>query len=303
MPISQTLINGLLRGTQLAIIAVGLTMIFKILRFANFAHVSLITIGAFLVYLFYVTVNMNLGISVLLACTLTGIIAVAIDRVVFKRMRTAGSVTPMIASLGLSIAIRNGIRAIGGSTIRYYEETVSAGIEFLGGRITIPQIWIIGIVATSMLSFHFLLQKTKLGKAMRATSDNLALAEARGIETERVIIYAWFIGASFAGLGGFLIGWDTQIYPAMGFDMVIPVFCAVLLGGIGNVYGAMLGAMVLGFAENLAVFFDFASIINMGGIIKLVDSVRVPIQYKYGVSFVILVIVLLLRPSGIMGKR
>jgi len=303
MPISQTLINGLLRGTQLAIIAVGLTMIFKILRFANFAHVSLITIGAFLVYLFYVTVNMNLGISVLLACTLTGIIAVAIDRVVFKRMRTAGSVTPMIASLGLSIAIRNGIRAIGGSTIRYYEETVSAGIEFLGGRITIPQIWIIGIVATSMLSFHFLLQKTKLGKAMRATSDNLVLAEARGIETERVIIYAWFIGASFAGLGGFLIGWDTQIYPAMGFDMVIPVFCAVLLGGIGNVYGAMLGAMVLGFAENLAVFFDFASIINMGGIIKLVDSVRVPIQYKYGVSFVILVIVLLLRPSGIMGKR
>jgi len=303
MPISQTLINGLLRGTQLAIIAVGLTMIFKILRFANFAHVSLITIGAFLVYLFYVTVNMNLGISVLLACTLTGIIAVAIDRVVFKRMRTAGSVTPMIASLGLSIAIRNGIRAIGGSTIRYYEETVSVGIEFLGGRITIPQIWIIGIVATSMLSFHFLLQKTKLGKAMRATSDNLALAEARGIETERVIIYAWFIGASFAGLGGFLIGWDTQIYPAMGFDMVIPVFCAVLLGGIGNVYGAMLGAMVLGFAENLAVFFDFASIINMGGIIKLVDSVRVPIQYKYGVSFVILVIVLLLRPSGIMGKR
>jgi len=303
MPISQTLINGLLRGTQLAIIAVGLTMIFKILRFANFAHVSLITIGAFLVYLFYVTVNMNLGISVLLACTLTGIIAVAIDRVVFKRMRTAGSVTPMIASLGLSIAIRNGIRAIGGSTIRYYEETVSAGIEFLGGRITIPQIWIIGIVATSMLSFHFLLQKTKLGKAMRATSDNLVLAEARGIETERVIIYAWFIGASFAGLGGFLIGWDTQIYPAMGFDMVIPVFCAVLLGGIGNIYGAMLGAMVLGFAENLAVFFDFASIINMGGIIKLVDSVRVPIQYKYGVSFVILVIVLLLRPSGIMGKR
>lgn len=303
MLISQILLNGLLRGMQLAIVSVGLTMIFKILGFANFAHVSLVAIGGFLVYLFYITVNMNLGVSVLLACTLTGIIAVAIDRVVFKRMRAAGSVTPMIASLGLSIAMRNGIRAIWGSTIRSYEEMVSPGIEFLGARITIPQIWIIGIVATSMLSFHFLLQKTKLGKAMRATSDNLALAQSRGIETEKVIMYTWFIGASFAGLGGFLIGWDTQIYPAMGFDMVIPVFCAVLLGGIGNVYGAMLGAMVLGCAENLAVFLDFANIINMGGIINLVDSVRVPIQYKYGVSFVTLVIILLLKPSGIMGKR
>src|SRR5262249_25136740 len=118
--------------------------------------------------------------------------------------------------------------------------------------------WIIGIVITAMLGFHLLLQRTTIGKAMRAVATNTELAQASGIDTERVIAWVWFLGTGFAALGGALIAWDTQLVPDMGFNIVIPVFCVVLIGGVGSVYGAMLGAIVVGFLVNFAVAVNFA---------------------------------------------
>jgi len=299
----QLVLNSLITSAELAIVGLGLTMCFDILKFANFAHTELAVMGAYLGFLFNVQLNWSLPLSFLLAAVLTGLFGMLTDRVVFKRMREIGDVIPMITSLGLSIAMRNGVRAIWGSDIRVYNVELSAGTRLLGAYITPSQIWLLSIVFVAMIGFHLLLKRTKLGKAMRATSDNRALAEASSIDTEKVVLFVWFIGAAFAGLGGCMIGWDTQLDPMMGFMIVIPVFCAVLLGGIGNVYGVMLGALILGFVQNFGIFFDFGGIINLGGALQIVDRLMIPVDYKPAIPFVILVIILLFRPSGIMGKQ
>jgi branched-subunit amino acid ABC-type transport system permease component len=129
------------------------------------------------------------------------------------------------------------------------------------------------------------------------------LAEASSIDTERVMLYVWFIGGSFAALGGAMIGWDTQIDPMMGFMIVIPVFCVVLLGGIGNIYGVIVGAVILGFVQNFGIFIDFGNVINLGGLLDIVDRLLIPVDYKPVIPFVILVAILLVKPSGIFGKE
>jgi len=301
--IPQLILNSLITSAELAIIGLGLTMCFDILRFANFAHTELAVMGAYLGFLFNVQLNWSLPLSFLLAALFTGLFGMLTDRVVFKRMREIGEVIPMITSLGLSIAMRNGVRAIWGSDIKVYNVELSAGTRLLGANITPSQIWVLSIVFVAMFGFHLLLKRTKLGKAMRATSDNRAVAEASSIDTERVVLFVWFIGAAFAGLGGCMIGWDTQLDPMMGFMIVIPVFCAVLLGGIGNVYGVMIGALILGFVQNFGIFSDFGELINLGGLLHIVDRLVIPVDYKPAIPFAILVIILLFRPSGIMGKR
>jgi branched-subunit amino acid ABC-type transport system permease component len=301
--IPQIIVNSLITSAELAIIGLGLTMCFDILKFANFAHTELAVMGAYLGYFFNVQMHWNLAASILAAAVLTGLFGMFIDRTVFKRMREVGDVFPMITSLGLSIAMRNTVRAIWGSDIKVYDVELSAGFQLLGANITPSQIWILSIVLVAMLGLHLLLKKTKLGKAMRATSDNRAVAEASSIDTERVVLWVWFIGATFAGLGGAMIGWDTQLDPMMGFMIVIPVFCTVLLGGIGNVYGVMIGALILGFIQNFAIFFNFGTIINLGGLLQIVDRWLIPVDYKPAIPFAILVIILLFKPSGIMGKR
>jgi branched-subunit amino acid ABC-type transport system permease component len=159
------------------------------------------------------------------------------------------------------------------------------------------------IGASAMILFHLLLHHTQLGKAMRASSDNPDLAQASGIATERVIKYVWFIAITFASLGGILIGMETYIIPYMGFAIIVPVFCATIMGGIGNPYGAMLGALILGFAENLGLYINFGRLLNMGGILPSSQNLFIPTGYKPAISFVILILVLLIRPRGILGRK
>jgi len=300
--IPQLIVNSLITSAELAMIGLGLTICFDILKFANFAHTELAVLGAYLVFLFNVQLNWNICISIIMASFLTGVFAILTDRLFFKRMRDYGDVTPMIASLGLSIAMRNTVRALWGSDVRVYNSKLSDGISFLGARITPTQIWIFVIVLVAMISFHLLLKRTKLGKAMRATSDNRIVAENCSIDTDKIILWVWFIGGSFAGIGGAMIGWDTQIDPMMGFTIVIPVFCVVLVGGIGNVYGVILGALILGFVQNFLIFFDFGTIINLGDIFNFVDKLYIPANYKPAIPFAILVIILIFRPMGILGR-
>jgi branched-subunit amino acid ABC-type transport system permease component len=218
-------------------------------------------------------------------------------------MRSSSGIIVMVTSLGLSIALRNSIRAIWGADAKNYSVPLQAPIITEYFRITPLQIWIIIVGVAAMLCFHMLLHHTTLGKAMRASSDNPELAQASGIATEKIITWVWFIAIGFASIGGILIGLETYILPYMGFAIIVPVFCATILGGIGNPYGAMLGALVLGFAENFGLYINFGTILNLGGILGFSKEIFIPTGYKPAISFIILIAVLLIRPRGILGRK
>lgn len=303
MGITQIIINSLIRASVLCMLSIGLTLVYDILKFANFAHVELAVVAAYIGFLFNVTLGWNIVISAIVAVIITGLMGIMFDRVIFKNLRFTHPVIVMIASFGLAIALRNGVRAIWGPRPKTFAIALQKPILFLGARITMVQILLLGITLGSIIALHLFLHKTKLGKSMRATSDNPELAQARGISTETIIQWTWFIAGCFAGLAGILFGLETQIEPNMGFSLIIPVFCATILGGLGNPYGAMLGALALGLAENFGIYFDFGRIINFGGLFDLVKSLWIPTAYKGAIAFFILLIILLMRPRGILGRK
>jgi branched-subunit amino acid ABC-type transport system permease component len=294
---AQIIINGVITASELGIIAVGLTMTFSVLRFANFAHTETAVVGAYLTFTFNVGLHWNLLASMVVAAGFVGLIGIAIDRCIFRVMRDAGDVTPMIASLGLAIVIRHTIQAIFGPQILRYDYEVKPGLRVLGGFITAPQIGVFAIAAVAMLIFHVLLQYTRIGKAMRATSTNRDLAKACGIDTEKVTLVVWFIGSGFAGLGGALVAWDTQLDPYLGFVYVIPVFSVVLIGGVGSVYGAIAAALLVAMAQSFIVAFDLSSLIPGA------PALRFPVAYKAAVIYGAVVLLLMLRPSGLARKE
>ncbi|MGH6954815.1 MAG: branched-chain amino acid ABC transporter permease [Alphaproteobacteria bacterium] len=302
MNIAQVIVNSIVSAAELGIVAVGLTLTFSILKFANFAHTETAVMGGYLAYVFNAALGLDFTLSLVLAALIMGFVGILFDRGLFRVMRDKGDVTPMIASLGLAIAIRHAIQAIWGPQNVRYDYEVEQGIEVAGAFITEPQIGIIVIVVVAMLAFQVMLKYTSIGKAMRATATNPTLAQASSIDTERVILLVWFIGTSFAAIGGVLVAWDTQLDPYLGFNITIPVFCVVLIGGVGSMYGAIIGALIVGFAQNLGVSLDFASLINSFGLIEAVDVFRLPAAYKPAIVYAAVILVLLLKPSG-LAKR
>ena len=304
MSVYQVIINSIIRASELALLSIGLTIVYDILKFANFAHTEMAVIGAYLAFLLNVSLGLPIFFSAILAAIVTGILAVLIDKAVFKRMRNANGIIVMVTSMGVAIALRNTVRAIWGASPRSYHIPLEAPIVTPYFRITALQIWIVAVGAAAMVAFYVLLHYTRLGKAMRAASDNPDLAQASGIATEKIITYVWFIAIGFASLGGILIGMETYILPYMGFAVIIPVFCAAIMGGLGNPYGAMLGALVLGFSENFGLYINFSKVFNLGGVLHWVHHpLFIPTGYKPAISFVILIAVLLVRPRGILGKE
>ena len=298
MNLVQVLINGLITSAELAIIAIGLTMTFSVLRFANFAHTETAVVGAYLALLFNVTFGWSLPLSMAAAVVLTGLAGIGFYVAIFRVFRDKGDVAPMIASLGVAIAIRHIIQAIWGPQILSYDYEVEPGLNFLGGFVTRPQLGILITVPLAMIGFHLLLQYTQLGKAMRATAANPELAHASGIDTDRIIRLVWFIGSGFAALGGSLLAWDTQLDPQLGFVIVVPVFACVLIGGVGSVYGALLGALIVGIGQNVLVSLDFAELARR--FVPVAADWSIPVSYKPAVVYVAVIMLLLLRPSGLM---
>ena len=304
MDIAQILINTLVRAAELGLLAIGLTMVFDILKFANFAHTDYAVLGAFFAYVFNRILGLNLFLAIILAAFVTGWVGILIDQTIFKRLRKMGAkpVTLMIASLGTAIALRNLMRLIWSSHTKTYGIPLQKPLEILGARITELQIGIIGVGLLSMIAFHLLLHRTTFGKALRAISDNSDLANACAIDSEKMIKRMWFLASAYGVIGGSMIAMEHLLYPRLGFDIIIPVFCATILGGIGNPYGAMLGALTLAFAENIVLALDLAPLINFGGFFE-VGSIQISTGYKPAISFMILIIVLLFKPSGILRKK
>lgn len=298
----QVLIDSLIRAAELSFLAVGLTMVYSVLRFANFAHVEFATVGAYIALALSVALGFPFLLAAAVAILIVGGLGVAVDRVIFARLDGASPIMLMIASFALGIALREGVRAIWGPSPFFYKLGVLAPWQFMGLRITPTQAGVIVAAVMAMAAFHLLLSRTTLGIAMRATADNPALAQASGINTNRVVHSVWFIGSAFAALGGILVGLNTQVKPDMGFGLIIEVFSAAIVGGIGSPYGAILGALLVGFAENFGLAINWAPLFEALGF-ETDGFVFIPTSYKAAVAFTLLIITLLLRPQGILGGK
>lgn len=295
--LEQILINTLIRGSEIASLAIGVTMIFSLLRFANFMHGELAALGAYFTYIFVAAFGLNVWVAVFFGAGLGGLVALGGDIVVFRSIRKSPGVVLLIASLGLSILYRAFIAGVWGVEALVYTDKVEK-LHFIGDAvITQTQIIIACVSFSAMSFFYLLLNHTQLGLAMRAMADNIDLAKARGINVERTIRWIWFIVGSYAALGGTLIAMDTQLTPDMGLHIILIVFAATILGGIGNVYGAVIGSFIIAFLENAILTIDWGFLFAPFG---LEGSLYLPSGYKFAVSFIALIAILIILPKGIM---
>jgi branched-subunit amino acid ABC-type transport system permease component len=280
---AQLLLNGIIAGSIYALFAVGLTMVYGVFRFINFAHGELIAWGAYLALFFSrPPFFLPIYLAALPALVITALIGLAQNRFVFAPLRHGNRITLLIASIGLSYFLRNAIRLIWGSDLQTYGLMPTRGIEFAGLSITAAQITMMAAAVLFLGILYVILTRTILGKSLRAVADNMALAQIMGISMKKVGVTVWVLASFFSAVGGVLLAVDTNLEPMMGLTNLIKAFAAVLLGGAGNVWGALLGGLVIGIAENLSVAF-----ISPG--------------YKDFISFALIILMLLFRPRGIFG--
>jgi branched-chain amino acid transport system permease protein len=302
----QLIANGVIIGSVIALGAIGLTLAYSILRFANFAHGEYLTWGAYLAWtalLGFVAVmgpmtpiepfsfGWPLLLSLVLAAVVTAALALALDALLFRRLRRRGSaITLIMASFGAALVLRNMLQFIYGAVPEYYSREIQVAIrlvprDVLGGlRVTPDQLLVLGLTVVLVIALHLFLTRTTLGKAMRATSLNPQLASVTGIDVDRVIRATWIIGAVLAAVAGVFSGLTVQLRPQLGFDLLLPLFAAAILGGIGSVYGAVAGGLIVGLAESLSV--------------PLVGA-----EYRAATAFVVLIAILLVRPTGLFGEK
>lgn len=279
--LAQLFVNGMAVGSIIALAAVGLTLTYGILRLANFAHGDFMTLGAYLTLLANST-GMNIWLAMLLGAIGTVAAMLLSEKLVWSKMRSvrAAATTLIIISIGLALFIRNGIILIWGGSNQDYDLPVSPAREILGIRVPQNQLLAMFLAVLAILVLHFLLQNTKIGKAMRAVADNVDLARVSGINVDSVVVWTWIIAGSLTALGGSMYGLITAVRPNMGWFLILPMFASVILGGIGNPYGAIAAALVIGITQEIST--------------PLLGS-----QYKQGVGLFIMILVLLIRPKGL----
>lgn len=277
----QTLVNGIAVGSIIALAAVGLTLTYGILRLANFAHGDLMTLGAYFTWTGN-ALGLNIWLATVVGALLTIAAALLTEKIMWSPMRDrrASSTTLIIISIGLALFLRNGIILIWGAANQQYDLPVLAALNLGGIRITMTRVIVVGLAIVAMLGMHYLLQHTKVGKAMRAVADNVDLARVTGINVDQVVIWTWILAAGFTSIAGSMYGLITAVRPDMGWFLILPMFASVILGGIGNPYGAIAGSYVIGIAQELSTYLFSA-------------------EYKLAVALVLMVAVLLIRPQGI----
>ncbi len=285
-------IPGVVLGSIYALGAIGLTLTFGILRFANFAHGESMTLGVYFAWSLVQITGLHPLAVMPVAMALTVVVALGVDRVFYKPLRAAPVVMMVIASFGLMLMVRSVIQFFWNVQLK----TVLPGIQmphvfgdFL--RIAPKHMMIIGCAVLLMFAVHYLLTYTRIGKAMRAMSDSPELARLTGIDTEKVVKATWIIGAALACAAGVFLAIDTHVETRMGFKILLPLFAAAILGGVGRPYGALVGGLIIGLAEELSSYHWIGTtpLLNPG--------------YKAGVAFAIMVGMLLWRPSGLFKGK
>lgn len=278
---------GLVTASILALASVALTLQFGVTNYVNFAHGELLTFGAYFAWLANSHYGWNIWLALLVGAILTGILAVVLNLIVLQPFtkRQYPVLFMLVVTFGLSLILSNVLLAAFGADFQRY--TVPSDTQYAIGPflLTGSQLIIIGIAIVAMAGVHVLLNYTKVGKAMRAMSDNPALARNCGIDTELVTNFTWLLSGFLAGLAGVVLALNISSFqPAFGGDFLFVIFVAVILGGIGRPYGAMAGALVI-------------------GIVTEISAIPLSSDYKNDAAFAILVLVLLFRPQGIFASE
>ena len=283
--LTQLLVNGLMAGAVLAVPAIGFTAIYAVLRFPNFAVGGLATVGA------YAGLAGQHGAApagpvaaLLVAFLVAGLAGVLLDDTLLRPLRPAGALAAAIASVALNIVIENAVRFCFGNDLRGYDLPVFRDWRFGDLSLGPQQAANAGCALAVMAALFVFLGFTTTGKTMRAVADNPALAALKGIDARLVARLATFLGMGLAGFGGMLIGLDTSINPLTGFNVMLSVFAAAVVGGLGSIPGAVAGAFVIGIGEEMSVAI-------------------LPPSYRSAIGFAAIVIVLSLRPRGLLGER
>lgn len=299
----QLLVDGLVVGSTVALGAIGLTLTYSLLRFANFGHGELLTVGA---YAALAVVGALAGLAappigpfsfgwpllaaLPVAAASTALVALAVDTALFARLRARGAaIVLIIASFGAALALRNLLLFAFGPLPEYYSREIQIAIalvprDVLGGmRVTPDQAFVLGLALACMGALHLFLSRTVLGKAMRATAMNPDLARIAGIDTAAVIRATWILGATLASVAGVFAGLTGQVRTTLGFELLLPMFAAAILGGVGSVHGAAIGGLVVGLAESLL-------------------TPVLGAEYRAASAFLAIILILLVRPQGLFGK-
>jgi branched-chain amino acid transport system permease protein len=306
------LASGLVFSSIIVLGSIGLSLIYSIANFANFAHGDTMTVGAYAALVtFGATGGLGAGLlglplgfflALVVGIVAAAVVAVLTEKVVYDGM-DVGSIELLITSIGIAFIYRAIIQMGFGADFTRYEVQTLRPIEALlpyGIRVTQHDVAIVVTAFVLVGGLHTLLQYSDLGRKMRAMADNPDLARVSGIRTDRVKLWTWIIGAGLAGSGGVFLGLYNQLSPRMGFNLLLLIFAAVILGGIGSVYGAMLGGFLIGMINQLT-----PALGRLGELLPLVpDAFGIPIgiEYANAIAFVIMVAVLLVRPRGIAGE-
>lgn len=281
----QQIINGLAQGSIYALIGIGFALIFGVLGLVHFAHGEVYMIGAFLGFMLVSVFHLDVFSSLLLAMLGAAILGVIVESIAFRPLRKAPDVAPMVCTLGLSVVLQNGAALIWGSDTKSIPDTIpNHVVPFLGAQISYQQVFIFAVSILLMLALQYVLYRSKIGRAIRATAQNKDAAALMGVNIDTVIAATFAVGSALGGAAGVLVGvYYNAFYPMMGFMAGLKAFTATVLGGLTSVPGAVLGGLILGVAENLG-----AAYISSG--------------YRDIFAFAILILVLLIKPSGILGR-
>jgi branched-chain amino acid transport system permease protein len=299
----QQIINGLVLGSMYALVALGYTMVYGVLNLINFAHGDVLMIGAMTGLTILNLLNQHapdlpgyvkLAIAIGGAIPVCMLVNIIIERIAYRRLRNAPRLAPLITAIGVSTLLNTFAMMIWGRNPLPFPQLLPSDPIFIGGAVITPtQILLLALALVSMAGLVLLVEKTKMGRAMRATAENPRVAGLMGVDSNKVIVITFALGAALAAVAGVMWGANyASIQFSMGFLPGLKAFCAAVLGGIGNIYGAMVGGIVLGIIESLGA-----------GYIGDLTGGFLGSHYQDIFAFVVLILVLTVRPSGIMGER
>ena len=295
----QFLIDGLVNGSIIALGAVGLSISYNVMRFANFAQGEVMAVGAYVSLGVLALMGLGIGkmgpvsfgwpllVSILFSIMMTSIVVLITDLLVFRRLRDKDSsrITFIIVAFGISLIARNVIHLAAGGDQQFYSFYIPRAVQVFEGLKIVPDdMLILLITVLCVVLMHTFLNRTLMGKKMRSVAENPSLARVIGINVDQVIRGSWILGASLAAVSGTLHAHITQLDPEMGFELILPMFAALIVGGVTSIYGAVIGGLLIGMSEAIAVAIGWSS-------------------YRGAVSFLILILVLILRPHGILGEK